>query len=255
MEINKKLSLVQKIAQWRPVRKAFEGFAKNNFIKKTVDKCAMDGSFALKFLLGANCLKDAINCGFYVQQSLNNKNIPEEKRKFVAALDMSNGVLMIASQLALGLGFLSDPVQNKLNKILFGKVGENARNYFENTLSLKTKGLSNRVKVTLRNAVKELPIECKIGFKAISTLVVANIIAKRVVVPFIATPLATYIKEKYMTDNTTKPTQVNKTNTVQNPVALAPAQNANPNTAYTNTRLNSLESYRNFTQKGTMFHY
>ena len=37
-------------------------------------------------------LKDGIGCAMYVGQSLHNDKIPEKKRKFVAALDLTNGV-------------------------------------------------------------------------------------------------------------------------------------------------------------------
>ena len=42
--------------------------------------------------------KDGLGCYLYVKQSLNNDKIPEDKRKFVAALDLANGGLMIAMQ-------------------------------------------------------------------------------------------------------------------------------------------------------------
>ena len=46
--------------------------------------------------------KDAVNCIYYVYQSLNNERIPEDKRKFVAALDLSNGILNVLTQCFLG---------------------------------------------------------------------------------------------------------------------------------------------------------
>ena len=46
-------------------------------------------------------LKDGIGCAMYVTQSLHNDKIPEKKRKFVAALDLTNGVLMIGAQIAM----------------------------------------------------------------------------------------------------------------------------------------------------------
>ena len=46
-------------------------------------------------------LKDGIGCAMYVGQSINNDKIPEKKRKFVAALDLTNGILMIGAQIAM----------------------------------------------------------------------------------------------------------------------------------------------------------
>ena len=52
---------------------------------------------------------------------MNNKKIPEEKRKFVAALDLTNGVLMIAAQIAMFFAMrkYSGPIFNKLFKKSF----------------------------------------------------------------------------------------------------------------------------------------
>jgi len=48
--------------------------------------------------------KDVVGTYFYVTQSLNNEKIPEKTRPFVAALDLANGVLMFATQIAMTLG-------------------------------------------------------------------------------------------------------------------------------------------------------
>ena len=69
-------------------------------------------------------LKDGIGCAMYVTQSLNNKKIPEEKRKFVSALDLTNGVLMIGAQIAMFFAMrkYSGPIFNKLFKKSFNPV-------------------------------------------------------------------------------------------------------------------------------------
>ena len=54
-------------------------------------------------------LKDGLGCYLYVKQSLNNKKIPSDKRKFVAALDLTNGGLMIGMQLLM---FKTFPMKN-----------------------------------------------------------------------------------------------------------------------------------------------
>ena len=46
-------------------------------------------------------LKDGIGCAMYVGQSLHNDKTTEKKRKFVDALDLTNGVLMIGAQIAM----------------------------------------------------------------------------------------------------------------------------------------------------------
>lgn len=46
--------------------------------------------------------KDAVGCVLYTSQSATNKKIPEEKRPFVAALDLVNGILMVGGQYLIG---------------------------------------------------------------------------------------------------------------------------------------------------------
>ncbi len=51
-----------------------------------------------------SCLtKDGTNCAYYVTQSLANERIPDDKRNFVAGLDLANGILNIITQLAFAL--------------------------------------------------------------------------------------------------------------------------------------------------------
>ena len=75
-------------------------FANSNLIKSIAKNYEKNNT---KFIEGVAVtsivLKDAVGCYMYVNQSLNNKKIPEEKRAFVAALDLANGGLMIAAQL------------------------------------------------------------------------------------------------------------------------------------------------------------
>ena len=57
--------------------------------------------------------KDAVNCYYYTTQSYNNKEIPEDKRKFVAGIDLANGILNVISVLMFGIlcifNWLSSP--------------------------------------------------------------------------------------------------------------------------------------------------
>jgi hypothetical protein len=43
--------------------------------------------------------KDVINCAMYTTQSLNNKEIPEDKRNFVAFMDLFNGIINVFGQI------------------------------------------------------------------------------------------------------------------------------------------------------------
>lgn len=135
-------------------------------------------------------LKDGLGCAMYVNQSLNNKNIPDDKRKFVAALDLTNGGLMILAQLAAYFTISSAKVQSVIFDKLFGK-------NFDNIAKDKCKQIIKKVpkfKDINSKAFEEIfgkfKGDVKGFFGIFTSLVAATILAKRVIVPFIATPLA-----------------------------------------------------------------
>lgn len=143
-------------------------------------------------------LKDALGCYMYVKQSLNNEKIPEEKRAFVAALDLANGGLMIAAQLLAFFTISNKKVQEKLFNSLFGKTIN--RSFRKNVIeklanNSKFTGLGKKLLNDKFAAYKKTAIN---AFGMFTSLIASTILAKRVVVPFIATPLATYLKDKYM---------------------------------------------------------
>ncbi|MDD3012736.1 MAG: hypothetical protein PHC34_03430 [Candidatus Gastranaerophilales bacterium] len=172
----------------------------NNLCKEngTIDEYKMG-----KVLVVANAAKDLVNCGFYVNQSFNNKRIPEEKRKFVAALDLTNGVFMVGSQLLLGFTILNKTIQDKITNKLFGGLKEKAANYAKEMVKKNNPNLSGQkleilAKETAEKFGNKVFSNCKQGFTLASGLIVSTIIAKRLLVPFIATPTAGWFKRKYM---------------------------------------------------------
>ncbi len=142
--------------------------------------------------------KDAVGCGMYVYQSLNNEKIPEKRRKFVSALDLTNGILMITSQIAMFFAM------RKINTKLFNHIFKS----FENG-SWKIFGKQIRVNgKKAGQAASELPTYADIHnehlgmkeiafsvFKSFTELAAATIVAKRILVPFIATPLARKVEK------------------------------------------------------------
>ena len=147
----------------RVVERGINKVANSSIMKKAFSERA--GEMAATIALASTTTKDAVNCYYYTNQSLHNKKIPEEKRKFVAAIDLSNGILNVVSQLTIG-AYIKNQLPQTFDKI------------FKNT-SL-TGG-------TLKAA--------KNGFVVLGTLIFAQIILKRVLTPFLATPIAHYIKE------------------------------------------------------------
>lgn len=141
-------------------------------------------------------LKDGIGCAMYVKQSLNNDKIPEKKRKFVAALDLTNGVLMIGAQIAMFFAMrkYSGPIFEKLFKKSFNKISK------ANTISRMRmqdaqnggafkKLLYDKEYENVRKGALDL-------FKFVADIAAATIIGKRVIVPLIATPLAKKVEKR-----------------------------------------------------------
>ncbi len=153
-------------------------------------------------------LKDGLGCYLYVKQSLNNKKIPEDKRKFVAALDLANGGLMIAMQLLMFFTISNKKVQNKIFNKLFGKYfTRSADKALQAKLGKidKLKGMTGKDFHTAREADKK---GLKNAFSYLISLAAATLIAKRIIVPFIATPLAD--KTKAWMSRNDKPVETHK---------------------------------------------
>ena len=154
--------------------------------------------------VGSIVLKDGLGCVMYVNQSLNNKKIPEEKRKFVAALDLVNGILMVGTQ--IGMFFLFNKCQDKLFKKCFGKYfNRSALKGYMARLQGK-KGMEKLAGIDFHKGADKYIGTVANAFKQLTSLVVTSIIAKRVIVPFISTPLAD--KAKAWMDK--KPVQIQK---------------------------------------------
>ncbi len=140
-------------------------------------------------------LKDGIGCAMYVTQSLNNKKIPEEKRKFVAALDLTNGGLMILAQIAMFFAMrrYSGPIFKKLFAKSFNNVAKNETVLRLQMQARKTgQGLAKALK--LEKQFDKVEKNGKDLFKFVADIAAATIIGKRVIVPLIATPLANRVK-------------------------------------------------------------
>lgn len=142
-------------------------------------------------------IKDGVGCYKYVTQSMNNKKIPEEKRKFVAALDLTNGVLMIAAQIAMFFAMrkYSEPIFNKIFKKSFNPIiAKNIQS--EIRMNEEKAGLTVTRKLITGKKYNDVRSNSLNLFKFVADIAAATIIGKRVIVPFIATPLAAKVKQK-----------------------------------------------------------
>ena len=141
-------------------------------------------------------LKDGIGCAMYVTQSLNNDKIPEKKRKFVAALDLTNGVLMIGAQIAMFFAMrkYSGPIFDKLFKKSFNPISK-ANTISRMRMQDAMKGHASKKLVYGREyeMVRKGAVDL---FKFVADIAAATIVGKRIVVPLIATPLAKKVDKK-----------------------------------------------------------
>ena len=141
-------------------------------------------------------LKDGIGCAMYVTQSLHNDKIPEKKRKFVAALDLTNGVLMIAAQIAMFFAMrkYSGPIFEKLFKKSFNPVSK-ANTISRMRMEDAATGTAGK-KIKYDKAYEQVKKDGLDLFKFVADIAAATIIGKRVIVPLIATPLAKKVEKK-----------------------------------------------------------
>lgn len=165
-----------------------------------------------KFITGLGVasivLKDGVGCYMYVTQSLNNKEIPEDKRKFVAALDLANGGLMILLQLAMFFTISNKKVQEKMFNTFFGKHFDRAASKGYQAM-LKNNDLLKDMKGSdFHPVLNQARKDVKAAFENVTSLFAASVVAKRMLVPFIATPLAD--KTKAWMSRNDKPVEVNK---------------------------------------------
>ncbi len=141
-------------------------------------------------------LKDGVGCYMYVNQSLNNDKIPEDKRKFVAALDLANGGLMILAQILMHMTISNKIVQTKMFNKLFSKhFDRNALKMIQAVLKNTEKYNKVPAREVAETFTKFKGSVCD-AFGSLTSLIAATTIGKRVIVPFIATPLAGKVEER-----------------------------------------------------------
>lgn len=139
----------------------------------------------------SNLTKDGVNCAYYVAQSLNNERIPEDKRKFVAGIDLANGILNVSLQALVSYG-----LTRHVGKFFDNKI---APKYF-NEANYKElyKSVENKIKYDdFVNLMQKNKGAAKIGLSVITALVAMQVVTKRILVPFIATPSASVFKKMF----------------------------------------------------------
>lgn len=201
----------------------FNKVAKSKWMKGKLTQGVSDPArFAAAMFVTSIVSKDLIGCAFYTTQSLNNKKIPEEKRKFVAAVDLMNGIIMVGGQFLIGkvidakaapwlkgkfTGQITDPITKKVTSI-----NPNAILHPDNIRNLVVKSVEKmKIEVTpkeIENLVEKIGKTTSIpfanGFGILVTAIATTALTKRCLAPLISTPTAGWFKEHVMDKKTKK---------------------------------------------------
>lgn len=140
--------------------------------------------------------KDGLGCYLYVTQSMNNKDIPDDKRKFVAALDLTNGLLMIGFQILMFFTVSHKVCQTKMFDKFFGKLFDRPIKKLYQTAIQNSPDIKNVNNIKYTKEFEKIRANVKDAFGGLTSLAAATIIGKRMLVPFIATPLAGKVEKK-----------------------------------------------------------
>lgn len=202
------MTLISKISQGID-----KGLSRSSFTRKACEQFQdpkNNAAWIAALGVGSIVLKDGFGCYLYVKQSLNNKKIPEDKRKFVAALDLANGGLMMLLQILMTYTISKKAFQEKIFEKLFGKMfnrqaSKSIQAVMETKDHLKGKVKGNPEFHRALEGYRDASIS---ALASLTTLIAATTIGKRVITPFIATPLADKTKE-WMCRND-KPAQIHK---------------------------------------------
>lgn len=198
--------------------KQFNKITNSAFLERHMYKPARENpaKFAGRMALLSALSKDTVNCGYYTYQSYNNEKIPEENRGFVASLDLMNGILNVVGQFTLGKwiekrteGWFNSIIGNKLDDVHAGKIASNLQKIIKNNgaqygLSKADADMSvaqikqHLLDKNLVGSKSKVGKWLSVGFSAFTMLVGTQIFCKRVVTPYIATPLAGWFNNKYL---------------------------------------------------------
>ena len=171
---------IKTFANSKPVKRICKNYRENN------------SKFITGFSVASIVTKDGYGCYIYVKQNQNNKSIPEEKRKFLSGLDLATGTLMIAAQLLAYATVSKKAVQKKIFEKALGKYFNKD---FQKLLSQKTNLEDNPER--FQKEFEKYKENIFVAFTHLFTLVLTTILAKRVLVPFIATPMADKLQKHF----------------------------------------------------------
>ncbi len=169
----------------------------NTRAMKFLNKPSVAGA-ASAIALASTTSKDIVATYYYVTQSMNNKKIPEEKRSFVAALDLGNGIMNVITAFAIGLpmkGWMEKLFDKKIANKCFNEeaLRKNAAKLVGDTLD------ENKLGEAIKTLQKNKSL-ARTGLCVLGTLVGSQVIGKRIITPLFATPMADVFEKIFKKD-------------------------------------------------------
>ncbi len=141
--------------------------AQSEMLNKHINKVIKDDMFGAKTLVALNVTKDVFAYAIRFKTTMQNEKIPEEKRPFVASMDLMSGVVTAIMQIGVGFSL----AHHKIQDIIWDKFFKNCN--FKDIVAAKK------------------------GFSQIMALIGSTILAERILVPLIATPFAEKFGKKF----------------------------------------------------------
>lgn len=234
----------------KPIHSVIKWFAKTRIPQHAGAKVLNnDRKFIDGLGVASIVAKDGLGCYLYVTQSLNNKDIPEDKRRFVASLDLTNGLLMIALQILMFKTVSNKVTQTKMFEKIFGKIFDRPLKKFYRANTKLRPEYSNLTDIDYSKGFTSIRNKVRDAFGGLVSLAAATIVGKRMLVPFIATPLAGTVEKQMLKRNEKKAaTNNNQSDEKQNVsmqgklnIVSTPETYTNP--AWQKTGPNFLEKY------------
>ncbi len=150
------------------VNKVISDVVNSKFMKKHIHKSMHDPKFLTGVLVATSVAKDVVGYGTRIITDSRNKRIPEDKKHFLTDMNITNAIVSTAAQLGVALVVSSDCVQKNITEKLFSPVKNHPKIF----------------KAASRS------------FLILSTLLASTVLAKRLIVPIVATPIASAVYRK-----------------------------------------------------------
>lgn len=191
------------------IKKPINFIAKSKVVNNFTEHFGNDN---VKFIAGVSIssilLKEGYGCYLYVKNSLNNKQLSDEKRKSAAALDLVYGTLLIATQLLAFKTVSNKKFQDKIFGKLFSKKFDMAAQEKLKMILKRSKEFEKITDKDFQANFNEYKQNIREVFGILTSLAASTIIARRIIVPFTASLISEDVKKEAEKFNKNKQNKV-----------------------------------------------